>query len=132
MNYTVKQVSEKIGVSMDTLRYYDKEGILSPLRSENGYRQYDENDILLLKNIIVMKYAHFTLGEMKDMERLFSLEPTMDCNEISRSILEAKVKQLKQRILNYKNIVSLIENLLSMVDSHDAFIENKDKVDEYI
>ena len=132
MGWTIKRTADITGIPADTLRYYDKEGIVSPKRHENGYRLYDENDISSLKNIIIMKYAHFTLAEMKRMEEIFNLEPTGNCNDICRGILNAKVTDLKQAICNYQKIVALMEELLSMVDSADSYIANRKQVDEFI
>lgn len=41
----IKEFSEKCGLSIDTLRYYEKENLLQPLRNENCYRDYGERDI---------------------------------------------------------------------------------------
>ena len=132
MEWTIKQTTEKTGVPADTLRYYDKEGIVSPKRHENGYRLYDDNDISGLKNIIIMKYAHFTLAEIKSMEEMFGLEPNANCNDMCRGILSAKVAELKQAICNYQKIVRLMEELLSMVDSADSYVANREQIDGFI
>ena len=81
MEWTIKQTSYITGLSTDTLRYYEKEGMVSPKRHENGYRYYDQQDIAILKNIVVMKYAHFSLAEMKSMEDLYVQNPGTACNE---------------------------------------------------
>ena len=132
MEWTIKQAAEKTGIPADTLRYYDKEGIVSPKRHENGYRLYDDKDISGLKNIIIMKYAHFTLAEIKSMEAMFGLDPSVGCNDICKGILNAKVAELKQAICNYQKIVALMEELLSMVDSTDSYLANQKQVDEFI
>jgi DNA-binding transcriptional MerR regulator len=123
---------EKTGISADTLRYYEKEGLLSPKRSENGYRQYDDDDITILKNIIVMKYAHFTLNEMKSMEEMYARNPSANCNEICQGILNSKVTELRQVICNYQKIVLLLEELLKMIGGVEAYLANKERVDEFI
>lgn len=132
MEWTIKQTAEKMGIPADTLRYYDKEGIISPKRSENGYRQYSDNDISTLKNIIVMRYAHFSLAEMKSIEELFKHAPSVDCNKISRGFLNAKITELRQAICNYQKIVTLMEELIQMIGSVDAYITNKDRIDAFI
>ena len=129
---TVKQVSDELGISADTLRYYDKEGMVSPERAENGYRYYSDEDILFLKNIIVMKYAQFSIADMKNMERLYHNEPTAECNEIAKKILTDRVTTLKHQIKNYQKIVKLMNELLVMVDNIDVFIENSDKINSFI
>ena len=132
MGWTIKQTTEKTGIPADTLRYYDKEGLVSPKRHENGYRQYDDSDVTFLKNIIVMKYAHFSLAEIKRMEELYTREPSASCNEISKGILHSKITELRQAILNYQKIVALMEELLQMIDSTDAYVANEEKIDEFI
>ena len=132
MGWTIKQTAEKTGIPADTLRFYDKEGIVSPRRQENGYRMYNDNDISGLKNIIIMKYAHFTLAEIKSMMEIFGRDPSADCNDVCRGILRAKITELKQAIANYQKIVSLMEELLPMIDSADAYIANKEQVDGFI
>ena len=132
MKRTIKQTSEATGLSADTLRFYEKEGIVSPKRHENGYRYYDERDITMLKNIVVMKYAHFTLAEMKSMEELYTREPSIKCNEIVKRILNAKINELNQAILNYQKIVTLLETMLPMLESVETYQSNEDQIDEYI
>ena len=132
MNYTIKQTSEITGLSADTLRYYEKEGVISPKRSENGYRYYDENDIAALKYIVVMKYAHFSLSEIKSMEELQTHAQGTQCNEIARQILSTKADELRQAILNFQKTVMLFEEILQMIESADAFYKNKDRVNGLI
>ncbi len=132
MNYTIKQTTDITGLSADTLRYYEKEGVISPGRHENKYRYYDENDIAALKHMVVMKYAHFTLSEIKSMEELQTHEQGTSCNEIAKRILNTKVLELSQAILNYQKIVMLFEELLPMIESADVFYQNKDKINGFI
>lgn len=45
MNYNIKEFSQLLGLSVDTLRYYEKCGLISPKRNEvNKYREYNEKD----------------------------------------------------------------------------------------
>ena len=132
MGWTIKETAEKTGISTDTLRYYEKEGLVSPKRHDNGYRQYSEEDISILKNIIVMKYAHFSLAEMKAMEEVFALSSGSNCNDICKNILSSKIFELRQAIDNYQKIVTLMEELLPMIDSIESYLSNVDRVDSFI
>ena len=135
MNWTIKQTTEITGLSADTLRFYEKEGMISPKRHENGYRYYDDRDIAILKNIVVMKYARFTLAEMKSMEAIYTREPGSECTELNKTInrmLNGKIFELNQAILNYQKIVRLMEAMLPMVESVDAFYCNEKQIDEFI
>ena len=44
----IKEVQEKLKISSYTLRYYEKMGLIQPYRDENGYRNYNEEDIHIL------------------------------------------------------------------------------------
>lgn len=53
---TVGEVAKKIGVTVRTLQYYDKEGLLSPsAESEGGRRLYTDKDLVILHQIISLK-----------------------------------------------------------------------------
>ena len=132
MGYTVKQISEITGVSADSLRYYDREGILSPARHENGYRYYSEADMKALKYLVVLKYAQFSLVEIKSMVELFGNEPSAECNEICRGLLNTKIAELEKTVRNYQKIIKLMEESLPMVNCLDAFIANEERLDAFI
>lgn len=71
MNYTVKEVSDMMGLSIPTLRYYDKMGLLPGLqRKESGYRIFSEGDIEMLKIINSFKQAGF---QIKDIQNYIAL-----------------------------------------------------------
>ncbi|MFD4638264.1 MerR family transcriptional regulator [Lentzea sp. NPDC058436] len=47
----IKELTERTGVSARLLRYYEEQGLLSPLRQENGYRDYDESSVARVEQI---------------------------------------------------------------------------------
>ena len=136
MKWTIKQASKETGLSTDTLRYYEKEKIIVPKRHENGYRYYNEDDIFILKIIVVMKYAHFTLYEIKSMVKLFEQEPAEacneDCNEAGKQILSSKIVELEQKMMNYKHITMLMKELLPLIDNIDNTQESIEYIDGFI
>ena len=56
-HYTIGEFSRKCGLSIDTLRYYEKEGLLIPKYVDkfNGYRYYESNQLLEISRIISLK-----------------------------------------------------------------------------
>ena len=122
-------MAQMSGISIDSLRYYDKLGILSPKRGENGYRCYDEQDYIFLQYIVVMKYAHFSLGEIKHIIRSFGIERSEDCNRLNYILLEGNRNKLSQMIKNYRKIIKLIDNILPMVDGMDTYYGNEREVE---
>ena len=62
-----KEVSDMLGISMDTLRNWEMNGLLRIKRSENGYRVYDAQDIKALKMIHSLRCANYSLAAILRM-----------------------------------------------------------------
>src|SRR5438045_6863481 len=68
MAYTVKQVSKMSGVSVRTLHFYDETGLLKPAYlGANGYRFYEEPQLLILQQILFYRELGF---ELKQIQRI--------------------------------------------------------------
>jgi len=66
MAYTVKKLSELSGVTVRTLHFYEEEGLLKPsYYGSNGYRYYEEKELLQLQQILFFKELGFTIKQIK-------------------------------------------------------------------
>ncbi|HEX7022358.1 MAG TPA: MerR family transcriptional regulator, partial [Trueperaceae bacterium] len=64
--YRTGQFAKKAAVSVRTLRYYDKQGLLSPTdHTDTGYRLYSDDDLSELQQILALKFLGFTLEEIR-------------------------------------------------------------------
>lgn len=63
--YLIGDMSEIVGISRDTLRFYEKKGIIKARKKENGYRYYLEEDILRLMFIIYRRKMNDSLEEIE-------------------------------------------------------------------
>ncbi len=64
--YHTSEFAQKASVSVRTLRYYDKVGLLSPSTyTESGYRLYSDTDLLRLQQILALKFLGFSLQEIQ-------------------------------------------------------------------
>ncbi len=71
---TIKEVSEKYGLSQDTLRYYEKIGVIPPVtRTSGGIRNYTEKDIGWVENAVCMRNAGLPVEVIAEYCRLFSM-----------------------------------------------------------
>jgi MerR family copper efflux transcriptional regulator len=61
----IGELSRRTGLSRDTLRFYEKAGLLSPRVGRNGYRLYDASHLDLLRSIRFAQVLGFTLAEIK-------------------------------------------------------------------
>lgn len=81
MNYTIRQVAEKMGVTIPTLRYYDKEGLLPFVdKKANGTRVFKDEDFQGLAVITCMKNSGMPIKEIKKFMDL--------CNEGDSTLQE--------------------------------------------
>lgn len=70
MGYSISQVAQKFGVEPHTLRFYEKEGIITPERTESGIRSYTEENVSQLEMAMCLKSTGMPL---KDIRRYFDL-----------------------------------------------------------
>ena len=68
MEYTVHQLAKLAGVSVRTLHYYDEVGLLKPAYTNaNGYRYYEEKQLVLLQQILFFRELDFSLEKIKEI-----------------------------------------------------------------
>ncbi len=65
-NLTIKEVSEKYNISQDTLRYYEKEGLINPVPRVSGIRNYGKAEIDNIEFIICMRNAGLPVNVLKE------------------------------------------------------------------
>ena len=69
---TIKEVCERYGISADTLRYYERTGVIPPVgRTGGGIRNYTERDINWVENAICMRGAGLSVETLAEYVRLF-------------------------------------------------------------
>lgn len=113
---TIKEVSEKCGVSRDTLRYYEKMGMIMPVRrNESGFRTYSEEDIRWIELAKCMRSAGlsveavaeyvrlYRMGDDTISDRLRLLTEQCDLLEKQREQIDVTMKRLQMKIARYKD-----------------------------
>lgn len=110
MDYTIKQVSEKTGLSIYALRYYDKEGLLPLIkRSKSGIRKFSDNDIEWLGLICCLKNSGMSIEKIKEFMNLClkgneTVETRREILLQHRENILGQMKQLESSLntVNYK------------------------------
>ena len=94
---TISKVAHRAGLPIDTVRYYEREGLLQkPTRTAGGYRQYSPEAVARLRFIRQAKELGFSLGEVKDLLSL-RVTPGKSCIDVKLRA-EAKIADIEQRI----------------------------------
>ncbi|MEG0593093.1 MAG: MerR family transcriptional regulator, partial [Coprobacillus sp.] len=69
---TIKEVSEEFGMSADTLRYYEKIGLIEPVtRNSSGIRDYQESDLRRIKFLKCMRLSGLSIEMLSEYVKLF-------------------------------------------------------------
>lgn len=89
----IKQASEQSGVSAPNIRFYEKEGLLTPARRQgNGYRDYTAGDIRTLKLIRMLRMLDVPLPTIKAVLR--GEQPLQQALQAQQTVMEQQVAQL--------------------------------------
>lgn len=103
--YSISQLARKFGLSRSTLLYYDSIGLLqAPLRTAAGYRRYTAAEYDRLERICLFRRAGLPLADVKRMVDGDSAP--------SAALLEKRLRQLGEEILDLRNQQQLITSLL--------------------
>ena len=93
----IGEVAAQSGVSIDTLRFYEKSGVLDkPQRSLNGYRVYDRNVLERLVFIREARSLGFTLAEIREV--LSAARAGKDVCPLVRAIIRKKLHEAEEKI----------------------------------
>jgi len=128
-SYRIGQVTELLGISADTLRYYEKLGLLAPVqRSPAGLRIYTGPDLSRLRFIQRAKSMNFSLSEIAQLleMRADPQHARVEVRELTRHKLqevEAHLNQLK----TLRNELTLLLNLCMGSEDGCPIIEDLDK-----
>ncbi|WP_127586939.1 MerR family transcriptional regulator [Paenibacillus koleovorans] len=129
--YSIQEVSQLLGMSRDTLRYYDRIGIVSPFREDNRYRRYSKSDLIALMNIQIMQFADFSLDEIKgkfSFPKAENIDPAY-CEEVARFI-DAKNAETRKKIDHLEKVSLLLS--LAAETLRDFNNESDQRLTEFV
>ena len=117
--YTTGEFARMAHVTIRTIRYYDKKGLLKPsFINESGYRMYSDEDFLKLQKILSLKYLGFSLNEIGNMT----------IHDTSADIL----KSLKMQIgLVHKKMENLEQMEKALQNTTDSGGDEPDRLDRH-
>lgn len=106
---TIKEVCEKYNVSADTLRYYEKEGLINPVPKVNGIRHYGEKELANIEFVMCMRGAGLPVDVLSKYIKLSrkgdsTAEERRNILIEQREILKEKIDDMQKAYerLNYK------------------------------
>lgn len=116
----IGELSKTVDLSKDTIRYYEKMGLISPTII-NKVRIYSEKDLLRLKSIQILKTARFSLMEIKifiDYDNKFnSMDEIYNMSKHDLSMLKNLIHEKIEEIDRIKNELEIASKLLNNMNN---------------
>lgn len=109
--HTIGKVARMAGVSPDTLRFYETEGLLAPAsKTAAGYRLYDNDAVRRLRFVKHAQACGFTLSDITELLTLKSKDSA--CREDVRSLVIEKKLQIERRLQALQAMSRALDDLI--------------------
>ena len=131
MAYTVKKLAEISGVSVRTLHFYDEIGLLKPAyHGSNGYRFYEEEQLLILQQILFFRELGF---ELKNIQKVLGRKNFDKILALSshRQVLQKNLARTKDLIKTIDKTIEHLKGTKTMKDQEIYHGFSKEKQAEY-
>ena len=112
----IGQLAQQAGVAVDTVRYYEKQGLLPAPPRRGSYRAYEHDDVLRLRFIRRAKALGFTLGDIASL-----LDVSAHRNEdmgALRDTAAARLAELDARIAELERVRDALRQVVSACPGH--------------
>ncbi|QIM68728.1 MULTISPECIES: Cd(II)/Pb(II)-responsive transcriptional regulator [Basfia] len=107
----INELSKKSGINLETIRYYEKTGLLpEPKRAANGYRVYDQQSLSQLNFIKSCRWLGFSIDEIKQLNELKNT-PKHHC--VADEMILSHLKQVEEKIARLLEIQTFLQNLVN-------------------
>lgn len=110
MTMTIGELASQAGVNVQTVRYYERRGILpEPARTASGYRQYDGEALARVRFIRRAQELGFSLGEIEELLGL-RVDDRCSCSTVEAAT-RAKLADVRRKIRELKRMERVLEKL---------------------
>lgn len=127
MEYTIGQVAKLTGLSISTIRYYDKEGLLNGINRKSGIRSFNDKDLNTIRVIECLKNSGMLIKEIRDFMKLCE-EGDSSLNERYYFFLDQE-KKVQDQIKSLNQTLKLIKfkqwyYLKAISDNTESIVKN--------
>jgi len=107
---TIGKVAKLSGVGVETIRFYEREGLLNkPKRKESGYRLFEAEVVGRIKFIKRAKQLGFSLREIRELLSL-RVDSRVSATEVKKRV-DSKIEQIDRRIYDLKKVRNALAQL---------------------
>lgn len=113
MNCTIGRLAETVGVNVETVRYYQRRGLLATPSPTNGtFRRYSDNDVERLRFIKRAQSTGFTLAEI---DVLLKLRQSRSCAD-TRALAMRKLVMVEERLHDLRRLRRELKQWIALCD----------------
>lgn len=107
-NYKIGEVAHIYGVTVETIRFYNKCGIIEPERSNNNYRTYKKEEVISMDYVMRLRDLDISLEKVKEITDIGDLNSLLEA-------VEDKEDEIRKQIENLENKVQIINSYKSKI-----------------
>lgn len=128
----IRDFADKYQIQTDTIRYYEKENLLTPIRRENGYREFDEECEKQIRLIIVLKQLGFTIKEIQQLLLLRDNKSiSTECKDTTVLLFDQKIMKLEEKVRFYQQALKVVRTIKELA-SDVKYLENIDDIEKLV
>ncbi len=118
MKRTIKQMAQETGISIDTLRYYERIGLIDPVdRADNGHRRYGDKDVRRVDFLKRLRATGMSISDMQHYVALFHAGD--DTITERREMLEAHRAVVLAHMDDLRETVALLDRKIAGYRAHE-------------
>lgn len=119
MAYKIGELSKLTGCNIETLRYYEREGLLpAPPRGDNGYRYYPNDTVARVRFILHAKQLGFTLSDIADLLSIQVQKDASTCADVKHIALQ-KLELIQRKINELEAMYQALEKVAQACDGSE-------------
>ncbi|MEA4891364.1 MAG: MerR family transcriptional regulator [Peptococcaceae bacterium] len=107
--YKIHEISKLYGIGADSLRYYERLGVLKPHRDKNGYRLYGLRDMYKLNIIRDLRQLDFSMKQIKEYLDHQSVGHTLELLQEEQDLIQDQLKKLRARNRIIRERIAVLE-----------------------
>lgn len=116
----IGELAEHVGTSSRSLRHYEQEGLLSPVRGDNGYRLYDETDVVRAGNVKDLLDAGLTTADVRE----YLMEGCLDRPLAAAPRCPAELETVGHRLAHLDELIDRLQRTRDRLAEHASALEH--------
>jgi len=116
--YSISRTAERTGFTISALRFYEREGLVRPARTEAGYRCYTEGDVAALRFIARAKGLGLTLDQVAELVPLFRGERCAPVQDRLRELVDGRIVETRARVAELVDLTAELRHAAGGLRGH--------------